>query len=209
MTETVSTRLRRAVLTVALLNLTYFFVEFAVALGIGSVSLFADSVDFLEDAAVNLLIFLALGWSLRTRAITGKVLAVIILIPAIAAAWQLIAKAANPEAPDPLSLVITAGGAAIINLICSLILARFSKQGGSLVRAAFLTARNDVIINVLIILLGLVTALTMSGWPDIVLGVVIIALNFFAAREVWEKATEEHLESKALQGEVGCSCGDE
>jgi Co/Zn/Cd efflux system component len=46
---------------VAALNLAYFGVEFAVALKIGSVSLFADSVDFLEDAAVNFLITVALG----------------------------------------------------------------------------------------------------------------------------------------------------
>lgn len=42
--------LRRAVLLVALLNLGYFETEFAVAAAIGSVSPFADSVDFLEDA---------------------------------------------------------------------------------------------------------------------------------------------------------------
>ena len=53
--------LRRAVRLVALLNLGYFGIEFTVALAIGSVSLMADSVDFLEDAAVNLLIFAALG----------------------------------------------------------------------------------------------------------------------------------------------------
>src|SRR3546814_21013909 len=50
-------RLRHVVRWVALLNLAYFGVEFAVASRIGSVSLFADSVDFLEDALVNLLIF--------------------------------------------------------------------------------------------------------------------------------------------------------
>ena len=53
--------LRRVVRLVALLNLGYFVVEFAVALRIGSVSLFADSVDFLEDASVNLLILATLG----------------------------------------------------------------------------------------------------------------------------------------------------
>ena len=53
--------LRRAVRLVALLNLGYFGVEFAVALGIGSVSLFADSIDFLEDTAINGLILVALG----------------------------------------------------------------------------------------------------------------------------------------------------
>ena len=69
--------LRRAVFVVALANLGYFGVEFSVALAIGSVSLFADSVDFLEDASVNLLILLALG-SIglvgygRCRAKTGR-----------------------------------------------------------------------------------------------------------------------------------------
>ena len=52
--------LRRAVLIVALANLAYFFIEFTVAQKIGSVSLFADSIDFLEDTAVNLLIVIAL-----------------------------------------------------------------------------------------------------------------------------------------------------
>ena len=41
--------LRRVVIIVALLNLAYFGVEFGVAMVIGSVSLLADSVDFLED----------------------------------------------------------------------------------------------------------------------------------------------------------------
>jgi Co/Zn/Cd efflux system component len=34
-------------------NLSYFVVEFAVAVAIGSVSLFADSIDFLEDTSLT------------------------------------------------------------------------------------------------------------------------------------------------------------
>ena len=52
--------LRRAVLIVAILNGAYFVVEFTVGVVIGSVSLFADSIDFVEDASVNLLIFFVL-----------------------------------------------------------------------------------------------------------------------------------------------------
>jgi len=57
--------LRRVLIIVASLNLAYFGIEFSVALAIGSVSLFADSIDFLEDASINLLIAVALGWSAR------------------------------------------------------------------------------------------------------------------------------------------------
>lgn len=53
--------LRGTVLAVALLNGAYLVVEIILALGIGSVALVADSVDFFEDFAVNLLIFVALG----------------------------------------------------------------------------------------------------------------------------------------------------
>ena len=67
--------LRRTVLIVAVLNIAYFGVEFTAALQINAVSLFADSVDFLEDASVNLLVFVALGWTALRRARMGMVLA--------------------------------------------------------------------------------------------------------------------------------------
>ena len=73
--------LRQTVLLVALLNLAYFGVEFGVAIAIGSVSLFADSVDFLEDASLNFLIAVGLGWSAENRARLGMVLAAVILVP--------------------------------------------------------------------------------------------------------------------------------
>ena len=198
---TLRRRLRTAVLAVALLNFAYFFVEIGVAVGIGSVSLFADSVDFLEDTAVNLLIFVALGFTLRWRSVMGKVMAVIICVPAVAAAVSLILKAGNPEPPDPLSLTVTAGGAVLVNLACALILARFREHGGSMTTAAFLAARNDVLVNVAIIVMGLITAATLSGWPDIVLGAIIIVLNVSAAKEVWEAAENENLAAQAMAGD--------
>lgn len=193
--------LRRTVLLVALLNLAYFFVEIGVALAIGSVSLFADSVDFLEDTAVNLLIFIALGFSLANRSRMGKVMAGIILLPAVAALVQAVLKFSRPDAPDVTSLVVTAGGAIVVNAVCAWLLARYRDHGGSMSKAAFLAARNDVIVNALIIVMGLVTMAWVSGWPDIILGLAITALNFRAAREVWEVAEEENLAAKALAGD--------
>jgi Co/Zn/Cd efflux system component len=194
-------RLRRTVLLVAALNLAYFFVEVGVALSIGSVSLFADSVDFLEDTAVNLLIVLALGLSARRQAVMGKVMAVIILVPAVAALWQAVAKLSDPSPPDPLSLAVTAGGAIAVNTVCALLLARVRAHGSSMSHAAYLAARNDVVANALVLAVAGVTAWTASGWPDILVGVVIVVLNGTAAREVWELAEEERVAARALAGE--------
>src|SRR4249919_2624634 len=93
--------LRRAVFVVALLNLAYFGVEFAVALAIGSVSLFADSIDFLEDASVNLLIFFAIAWSAARRARVGMALALILLVPGLATLWTAWEKFLDPSPPSP------------------------------------------------------------------------------------------------------------
>lgn len=201
MTDDPTGRLRRVVLIVAALNFAYFFVEFAVALSIGSVSLFADSVDFLEDTAMNLLIFMALGWSLSRRQAVGKVMALIILIPATAAAWQAIQRFSDPAPPAVAPLVLASLGAIAVNGTSAWLLASLRRAGGSLSRAAFLSARNDVAINIAIIAMGLLTAWTRSGWPDLILGCAIVAIAFHAAWEVWEVSEEERLAAKALAGE--------
>jgi Co/Zn/Cd efflux system component len=184
---------RRAVTIVALANLAYFGIEFTVALSIGSVSLFADSVDFLEDASVNFLILAALGWSARSRARVGMGLAAILLIPAVATIWTAWQKLIVPAAPEPFALSLTGFGALVVNLSCAFLLARFRYHSGSLTKAAFLSARNDAIANVAIVGAGLVTAfLWPSAWPDLIVGLGIAIMNADAAREVWTAAREEH-----------------
>lgn len=185
--------LNRVVRRVAVLNLGYFGIEFAVASAIGSVSLFADSVDFLEDASVNLLILVALGWSLRNRARLGMVLAGVLLVPGLATLWTAWGKLAQPVAPSPGPLLLAGLGALAINLSCALMLARHRHAGGSLLRAAFLSARNDALANLAIIAAGLVTALLWrTAWPDLIVGLAIAGMNADAAREVWRAAREEH-----------------
>jgi Co/Zn/Cd efflux system component len=186
-----SPALRRTVVAVALLNLAYFGVEFAVARAIGSVSLFADSVDFLEDASINTLIAVALGWPARRRAALGMLLALILLVPGIATvvtAWQ---KLQLPVAPDPVLLGATGFGALVVNLACALLLVRVRSHAGSLSRAAFLSARNDAFANVAIVVAGALTALVGNAWPDLVVGIGIAIVNADSARDVWRAARDE------------------
>ncbi|TCJ41228.1 cation transporter [Parafrankia sp. BMG5.11] len=187
-----SAAFRRAVAWVAVLNLAYFGIEFAVALAIRSVALFADSVDFLEDTSLNLLILLALGWSVAARARIGMALAALLLVPGLVTLWTAWSKLGEPLAPAPLPLTLTGLGALAINLTCAVILVRFRAHSGSLSKAAFLSARNDALANVAIIAAGLVTAFAWySPWPDLIVGLAIAAINLDAARDVWEAAREE------------------
>lgn len=195
--QTSDAGLRRTVLIVALANLLYFFIEFVVARRIGSVSLFADSIDFLEDTALNLLVVIALGWPLKIRARVGMLLAAILLIPTTALLWTAWQKFNAPAPPEPWLLSMTGFGALVVNFGCALLMIRFRHHSGSLTRAAFLSARNDVLANAAIIGAGVITLYLRSGWPDLIVGLGIAVLNADAAKTVWKAARDEHASCEA------------
>lgn len=184
---------RRALIWVVALNLGYGVIEGTVGLMIGSVSLIVDSVDFFEDSFVNLLILIGLGWSMAARARLGGALAFFLAIPAAAALWMVWSKIQTPVPPAAEGLTLTALGALAINFASALIIARYRNAGGALMRAAFLSARNDMIGNVAMIAAGGLTAASGSIWPDIVVGLGLAMLHGDAAREVWRTARDERL----------------
>ena len=187
---------RKSILFVSLANLSYFFVEFFVAKDISSASLFADSIDFLEDASVNILIFLAVNWTLKNKARLGKCLAIILLVPALAFLYTAIQKFYLPVIPEPSILSITGLGALIVNISCAFILVQFRYHQGNLTKAAFLSARNDALANIGIILAGLLGFIWSSMWPDLIVGILIMVINLDAAKEIWEASEHQAISLK-------------
>lgn len=183
--------LRRTFASVVALNVAYFFIEIGVAHAIGSVSLYADSVDFLEDASINALVLLAMGLAARWRRLVGLMFAGMLLVPSAAALWTAWAKFQGGGVADPVGLSMTALGALLVNGLCAYLLARVRRAGGSLGLAAFLSARNDVIANMAMISAAGVTAVWPTIWPDLLVGMAIALLNIGAAFEVAEAALKE------------------
>ena len=145
------------------------------------------------STSLNLLIVIALGWSLRRRARVGMLLAGIILIPTAALLWTAWQKLVAPTPPEPRLLSVTGLGAVVVNFGCALLLARFRHYSGSLTRAAFLSARNDTLANIAIIMAGFITLRWRTGWPDLIVGFGIAIMNADAAKTVWKTASKEHM----------------
>ena len=182
---------RRTLLIVALLNFSYFFIELLAAVKITSVSLFADSIDFLEDTFVNLLIFFSFLISSNFRPKLGKILVIIILLPGLAALWTAWQQIVKPSTPEAFELTLVGLGALLVNFICTIVLMDFRKNKESLMKAAFLSARNDVLSNLAIITAGLVIMIYPSIWPDLIVGIIIFLINFDAAYKVYQIAKNE------------------
>ena len=174
------------------LNLGMFAAEGAVAVTIGSVALMADSIDFLEDASVSLLVLAASAWSARMRARVGMGLAALLVAPTLAAMVMAWLRLRSGTPTQGAALAFTGLAALCVNAVCAWLLARHRAGGGSLIKAAYLSARNDTIANVAIIAAGALTAVTHRIWPDLVVGLGIGVLNAGAAWEVFDEARSEH-----------------
>jgi Co/Zn/Cd efflux system component len=188
--------LRRIVRTVAALNLAYFGFEFAVARAVGSVSLFADSIHFLKDGAVNVLVLVTLGGTAPRHARAGMALAGLLLMPGLATLWTAWRAFNLPTPPNPVWLLLGGAGALAVNLTCMIMQARFRGHNGGLARTTFLSARNDTVANASIIAISLVSAHIGSPLPEMIVGLGIAAMHMDAARQTWQAAGEGRRASK-------------
>ena len=99
--EPAGSALRPTLKLVVALNLGMAAVEVTAALAGGSVSLFADSVDFLEDASINLLVLASLDWSRQARGRLGAVMAAVLLAPTLATLAMAWHRFRSDTAPGP------------------------------------------------------------------------------------------------------------
>jgi len=189
--------LRKTVLVVAGFNLTYFIIEFYFGRLFNSLSLISDSVDFLEDASLNILIALAIGWSLKKRQVTSYFLAAVLLVPGIAFIWNAIHQILSPEVPQGAGMSYVGLGALAVNVTCAILISRHKNEQGGLVKAAYYSARNDAVANVLIIGAGIITLFYASVIPDLVIGIIIFIMNADAAKEIIDASKNEEKPHRA------------
>ena len=149
------------------------------------------SVDFLEDASLNLLVALAIGWSVRKRVFTGYILAALLLIPGATFLWIAVDQILSPEVPSGAGMSGIALGALIVNIYCAYLIWDHKHLDSGLIKAAYYSARNDAIANALTIIAGVVTLFVASVIPDLVIGIMIFTLNASAAKEVISAARKE------------------
>lgn len=188
--------LKSIVARVAILNLSYFAIEFYFAQRFNSVALFSDSLDFLEDASVNILIFLSFSLAVIWRARLSYIFAFLLLLPGCSFLYNALQQISNPITPNGDGMSIVGLGALCVNIYCAIILNKFKEIKGGLAKAAYFSARNDAIANVLIIIAGIVTLFWLSAIPDLIVGSMIFLMNADSARAILKAANREHKDSK-------------
>ena len=181
---------RRVLWTVLITNGVMFVVEGTSGLAADSVSLQADALDFLGDAATYGISLMVLGLSLRWRA------AAALLKGAAMAAfglWVLGASlyhAVNPALPVAAVMGSIGALALVANVVSAVLLYRF-RHGDANVRSVWLCTRNDAIGNIAVMAAGGAVFVTATRWPDLGVGAMIAALALSSAFIILRQATRE------------------
>ncbi len=183
-------RYRHILVQAAFLNAAMFFVEGGAGLWIGSAALIADAVDFLEDTGIYTLGIVAIGWTIRNRARAGFVMGLMMFAVGIVALAQVFVRLYYGGTPSSLGMAVTAAAALAVNMVVATRLMAF-RTGDSSMRSIWLSTRNDAILNGLTIIAAVLVATQMSAWPDIIAGLIIAAVNLWAAREIMLSARRE------------------
>ena len=160
---------------VLVINAVMFIVELAAGLLGNSVSLVADSLDMLGDALIY-------GFSLYVVARSAAMKAKVALLKgAIMAAFglfvlgQVIYRIVFPQLPVFEAIGAIGLLALAANSTCFFLLWRHRADDINM-SSVWLCSRNDVIANVSVLLAALGVWLTHSGWPDILVGLVLAVL---------------------------------
>ncbi|MDX5373563.1 MAG: cation transporter [Pseudomonadaceae bacterium] len=183
-------RYRRILWIALLVNLGMFLVEIGAGLRAGSVSLLADSLDFLGDAgnyAISLWVLgMALSW--RARAAQFKAFSMLlfglgVLGAALWQAWQ----GGVPSAP---TMGVVGSLALLANLGVAALLYAY-REGDSNMRSVWLCTRNDALGNLAVLAAALGVFGTGSAWPDLVVAGIMASLAVHSAFTVLRHAGGE------------------
>jgi len=190
----------RRILWVALtVNLAMFGIEIAASIVAGSVSLRADALDFLADAAnyavALAVVGLALHWRARAALLKGAVMGLFGLWVAASTVHHTIA------ATVPHGEIMSGVGflALAANLGVAALLYRY-RATDSQALSVWLCTRNDCIANIAVMAAGAGVWFFGTPWPDIAVAAIIACLGLSSAARVIRQARHELREQLTFSG---------
>ena len=183
-------RQRRVLQVVLGINAAMFLIEAAAGVRANSTALLADSVDMLGDAIVYgfSLYVVTRGsvWQARAALLKGLVMAAF----GVGVLAQVLVKLLAGLAPSAEVMGLVGVLALAANGVCLALLWRHRTDDVNM-RSAWICSLNDVGGNAAVLVAGAAVAFTGSGWPDIVVGLLIAGMFAASAVSVIRSATRE------------------
>jgi cation diffusion facilitator family transporter len=182
-------RHRRVLWVVLVINAVMFLVEGGAGVMAHSTALLADALDMLGDALVYGFSLFVLARSARWQAGAALAKGGFMLVFGLGVLGEAAYKAFHPVMPGVEVMGVIGGLALMANVVCFVLLYR-SRHDNLNMRSTWLCSRNDLLANVGVLVAAAGSAILMSRWPDLLVGVVIASLFLSSALHVLRQARQ-------------------
>jgi Co/Zn/Cd efflux system component len=181
---------RRVLITVLAINVCTFLMMVAGSVLSRSSSLLSGTLDNFGDAVTYALSIAVVGSSATAKAQVALFKGLLIGSAAVAVALQIVWSLANPGVP----IAETMGIAAMLNLganaVCLWLLTPY-RRGDVNMASAWECSRNDIYEGCAVILATIAVWLLGSGWPDLLIATILLALFTKSAIRVIRTALQQ------------------
>ncbi len=189
-TEEEVRRSRLALWIVLIINAGMFAVEIGAGLASGSTSLLADSLDFLGDAGNYAISLFVVGMALGTRARASMLKAATMGALGVWVLGAALWNASIGTVPEATTMGTVGIAALVANAVSFGVLWQF-RTADSNMRGAWICSRNDVLGNFAVLAAAFGVFGTGTGWPDIIVAIIMAALALQGAVAVMRQALGE------------------
>ena len=181
----------RRILWIALaVNAVMFVIEVFFSWQSQSVSLLADSIDFLGDAANYGISLWVLAMSVRARATASLFKAASMALFGAGVLIHAIWNATTGVIPDAQTMSLIGLLALVANLAIAMLLYAY-RNGDSNMRSVWLCTRNDALSNIAVIIAAIGVFGTGTAWPDLFVAMVMASLALTGAWQIIKQARQE------------------
>ncbi|QXD13786.1 cation transporter [Rhodocaloribacter litoris] len=172
-------------LAVALaINAAFFVGEITAGFLAGSMGLVADSLDMLADALVYALSLAAVGGPMLRKKRLARYSGYLQFGLAVFGLVEVARRFVMGEGvPDVTTMIVVAALALVGNVATLLVLTR-ARRGEAHVEASWIFTSNDIKVNGLVIVAGLLVWATSSRLPDLLAGALIFLIVARGARQI-------------------------
>lgn len=156
------------------------------AQAIGNAQLFKDGVDWVYDVVLYGVAALVFGRDARAEKLAALAIALVMTVAGVHTLYDLWDKIANPRPIEFWTLGFAAASMVLVGACVVAALFRFRRETNPVIKATWLSARNDSIATAGFAVVGLAARVAPVRWPEYLFDVLVACLCFQAAWAIWK-----------------------
>lgn len=168
---------------------------------VGNAQLFKDGVDWVYDVALYGIAAVVFGRDARAERLAALGIGAVMAVAGLHSLYDLWDKIVAPRPIEMGALGFAAASAIVIALLVIAALWRFRAEENPVIRATWLSSRNDAISTTGFALIGLAARAAPVRWPEYLFDLIVAGICFQATWAIW-RSLRHSVDAQAPQPDL-------